>query len=242
VVASNEAGRVDTKAYDIHAIKEETLGQGMVSITFDDGWQSIADKAAPILDAYGYATTQYIVTDAATKNVGDYMNLDTIRKLKDAGHEIASHTTKHCDLTQLSSDSVERQVHDSKTVLEKADLGPIKSLAYPYGQYDGRVDAITSKYYPLMRSSEDGYNGRYFDNRNIRAMAVHSTTTDKEFQSWVDHAERHKLWLVIIYHRVDEQGDYSVTSKQLTQQLDMIKNSRLKVLPLAKAADTIRAD
>ncbi|MEK7152382.1 MAG: hypothetical protein AAB834_00400 [Patescibacteria group bacterium] len=52
VVVSREAGRVDTRSYDIHRIASETLKQGIVSITFDDGWQSVYDKAIPILDAY----------------------------------------------------------------------------------------------------------------------------------------------------------------------------------------------
>jgi peptidoglycan/xylan/chitin deacetylase (PgdA/CDA1 family) len=240
VAISHKAGWVDTRSYDIHRIPNETLKQGIVSITFDDGWQSIKDKAMPILDDYGYQTTQYIISDAATKTVDEYMNLETVKAIKAKGHEIGSHTTKHCDLTKLSAQDADEQVKDSKSELEKADLGPVTSLAYPYGQYDENIELATGKYYPLMRSSDAGYNDRYFDSRNIRSMVITDKTTEEEVASWVKYAEEHKLWLVMVYHRVDEHGEYNVTSKNLIRQLDVIKNSSLKVMTLGEAADSIR--
>ena len=240
VAVGRKAGWVDTRSYDIHRIPSETLKQGIVSITFDDGWQSIQDKAIPILDAYKYPTTQFIISDAATKKVDEYMTIDTIKSLQKAGHEIGSHTTKHCDLTKLSAKDTEKQLRDSKAELEKSGLGSVKSVAYPYGQYDERVEEVTGKYYPLMRSSDAGYNDRYFDSNNIRSMVITDKTTDAEFQSWITYAEEHKLWLVVVYHRVDERGEYNVTSKNLTSQLDIIKSSKLKVMTLDDAAESIR--
>ena len=168
------------------------------------------------------------------------MDLETVKKLEATGHEIGSHTLRHCDLTGLSESEVKRNAKESKAQLEKADLGPIVSLAYPYGRYDETIERVIGQHYPLMRSSDTGYNDRYYDSRNIRSMVVQASTTDKEFESWLTYAQEHKLWLVIVYHRVDEHGDYNVASTRLTKQLDMIKNSKLKVMPLGKAAESIR--
>jgi peptidoglycan/xylan/chitin deacetylase (PgdA/CDA1 family) len=240
IITSRAAGQIDTRNYMMHQIAGSQLDAGMVSVTFDDGWQSIADKAIPLLNRYGIPTTQYVISDASDKQVPLYMNVKTLQAIKAAGHEIGSHTLTHCDQTKLTAQQVADNARDSKNNLAADGLGPITSYAYPYGRYSDMTQPLVAQSYPYMRSSDVGYNDRYFDNRNIKSMVVLSTTTDETFQSWLDYAKANKVWLVIAYHRVDESGEYSVTSSQLKKQLDMIKASNLNVETLSKAAASIR--
>lgn len=229
-------GYVDSRNFDIHGISDAELSHGLVSVTFDDGWQSVNDGALQLLDKYHIRTTQFVISEYADRNVAGYMNMKTVAQLKKSGHEIGSHSLLHCDQANLSDDLVKDNAVRSKETLEKNNLGPIKSFAYPLGQYDEASQAVVSKYYPLIRTSDFGYNDRYFDETNIHSIGVTDKTSDSEFRSWLEHARAHHLWMVIVYHRVNESGHYNVTTAQLESQLKMIQGSGLKVLPLSEAA------
>jgi peptidoglycan/xylan/chitin deacetylase (PgdA/CDA1 family) len=233
-------GYVDTRDFNIHEIAPASLGKGMVSVTFDDGWQSAADKAAPLFEKYHIKTTQYIISDVAARGVSGYMNYGTIRRLREAGNEIGSHTLNHCNQTLLSSSDLTNNATKSKQMLEKEKLGPIKSFAYPLGRYNKKTQAAYEKTYPLIRSSDFGYNDRYFDETNIHSIGVLSTTSDKEFRSWLDYAKTHKVWVVLAYHKVGGSGTYNLTASKLESQLKMIKSSGLDIKLLSKAANSIR--
>jgi peptidoglycan/xylan/chitin deacetylase (PgdA/CDA1 family) len=240
IVSPTAIGSLDTKDFNMHQIGDARLPVGMVSVTFDDGWQSIADKARPLLDEFGIRTTQYIIADAARQKVRGYMTYPTITALKHRGHEIGSHSLAHCNQAHLSEKDVQKNAEQSKRELQEQNLGPIESFAYPYGSYSEKSQHINAKKYSLIRTSDEGYNDRYFDNQNIRSFAITNHTTDKEFQGWLDYAKNNRVWLVLVYHHVDEQGEYNVTSKNLRRQLQMIHNSQLPALPLAEAARKIR--
>lgn len=240
LVSGTKAGNVDTRDYNIHQIPDATLKKGVISVTFDDGWESIYTKALPLLEKYNIQTTQYIIAEAALHHVDGYMSFKQIKQLKQKGHEIGSHTLTHCDQVILNAAAVTDNAKRSKQLIEQKQAGPVTSFAYPLGQYNQATQSIYEKYYPLIRTSDEGYNDRYFDKTNIHSMAMLNTTSSKQLQSWIHEAKKHHLWLVIAYHRVDESGVYSVTSKQLNEQLSLIKKSGLPVMPIAEAAAFVR--
>lgn len=224
----------------MHKVPDAELQKGIVSVSFDDGWESVSTNAATLLDKYHIRSTFYIISDVAAHNVNGYMSFDDIKRLKRAGHEIGSHSLTHCNQTTLSSADIQENALYSKQLLEQQNLGPIVSFAYPMGQYNETTQNIYKKYYPLIRSSDFGYNDRYFDATNIHSIAIVNTTTDKDLQAWLMYARQHRLWLVLVYHRVDESGEYNVTSDQLERQLNIIAHSNLTILPIGAAAETAR--
>lgn len=238
-VTPAKAGRLDMRGFNVHRVKDARLQKGIVSVTFDDGWQSVADKAAPLFERYGVRTTQYVISDIAG-TAPDYMNFAALLRLKKHGHEIGSHSQTHCNQTTLSSAEQHDNAIKSKQLLEAQNLGPIKSFAYPLGQYDAKTQDTYRKYYPLIRTSDAGYNDRYFDKTNIRSFSVLATTSEKELSGWLRYAKEHRLWVVLAYHRVDAEGEYSVTSAQLERHLQLVRESGLDVLPLGEAAAKAR--
>ncbi len=235
-----QKGYVDSRNFIIREIPDAQLTQGIVTVAFDDGWQSVWKDALPVLKKYNIRTTQYIISEVADKGMQEYMDKGAIKELKRFGHEVGSHSLTHCNQTTLKEAEIKDNATRSKELLEKDGLGPIKSFAYPLGQYNEMTQEIYGREYPLIRTSDFGYNDRYFDESNIQSIGILSSTSDKEFQSWLDHARSRRLWVVLVYHRINESGDYSVTSDQLGRQMKMIAESGLQVMPLSEAADLIR--
>jgi peptidoglycan/xylan/chitin deacetylase (PgdA/CDA1 family) len=128
-----------------------------VAITFDDAFASVDRFARPVLDDLGWPATIYAVTDYAdTARPLDWTGLKQwasspqapelhslgwprLRELADAGWEVGSHTVTHPFLTRLSDAELESELHDSRLRAEEALGRPCPSLAYPYGDFNGRV-------------------------------------------------------------------------------------------------------
>ena len=55
------------------------------------------------------------------------------------GHEVATHTLHHCDLTQLSDGEVFDEVRDDRHALEKIFGNNVTGFAYPYGNTNKKV-------------------------------------------------------------------------------------------------------
>lgn len=239
VVTLRQEGSLDTKSYSLDQIASAALPGGMVSVTFDDGRESTYQKAAPLLKKYGIRTTQYIVYGYTDGKHSGYMNQREIAALKSSGAEIGSHTMYHCNLTTMTSNDVAKSLRESKQRLAKL-WGPVTTFAYPYGSYDDVTQKIASKTYSYIRTSDPGYNDRYFDPYNVRSRTVRSDTSEDTFRSWLAYAKMYHVWVVLVYHLVDERPDYSVTSAVLDRQLQIVRDSGLKVLPLTEAAKSIR--
>jgi peptidoglycan/xylan/chitin deacetylase (PgdA/CDA1 family) len=233
-------GIVDTRNFDIHQIKDAELSKGLVSVTFDDGWLSVDSSASKLLDKYHIKTTQYIISDVAANKVPEYMNYDTVARLKKAGHEIGSHSLTHCNQTKLNAVALKNNALVSKQMLEQQNLGPVDSFAYPLGQYNKSTQDVFSKHYQFIRTSDYGFNDRYFDETNVHSIGILDKTTDQEMKTWLDFAKTHHQWVVFVYHRVDSTGEYNVTSAQLDRQLHLISRSGLQTLPLSEAGRHVR--
>ena len=242
IVTPVDKGRVDVKAFDVRVMPGAELRRGVVSVTFDDGVSSVGTDAVPILNKYQIRSTQYVMSDIVEQNAATYMNIQTLKELRDTGHEIGSHSLSHCNQASLKDQALKDNALKSKEALERNGLGPIRSFTYPFGKYDATTQSIFSKEYQYTRTSDAGYNDRYFDETNIRAMSVLDSTSDQTFRAWLDYAKANHVWVVLVYHRVNEEGTYNVTSDQLDRQLAMVAGSGLRILPLSEAADAVRSE
>ncbi len=240
ISSSREKGTVDVAPYSVGRVRQAQLPRGMVSLTFDDGWKSIYEEASPILDEFGYKSTQYIISDAVDYSIPAYMDAGQISAMQDNGHEIGSHSLQHCDMAQLSQANMHLFADSSYDSLSKK-WGNITSFAYPFGSYSSDSQKIFSTKYQYLRSTDGGLNDRYFDRQHIYAYTVHKNMTDKEYKGLLDKAVASKKWLVLVYHGVGNDSDFDVTADQLKNHLNMVRESGLDVRPLTAAGDSIKA-
>jgi len=115
-----------------------------LTITFDDGYRGNATIAAPILERHGlrgcfFVTTNYIGTDyvpwwdARQHIETQWMTWDLVRSLRDAGHEIGSHTETHVDLGIVPPEEARSEITGGDERV-KDELGCSSGLfAYPFG-------------------------------------------------------------------------------------------------------------
>ena len=97
------------------------------------------------------------------------------------------------------------ELGDSKTVLEALPgVGTVRNFAYPFGDYDARVIAAEEAAgYRSGRSVEEGYNSKHdLELFDIRVQNITWDTTAAQVRSWIDYANAHNYWLVIVYHEV----------------------------------------
>lgn len=238
IVSQNSAGNLDTRSYQLSAITSSRLNEPLISIAFDDGWESIYEKARPLLKEYGFTSTQYVISEFSLNKTTEYMTQKQLKKMADEGNEIGSHSLRHCDLTGLSESDLAYDIENAKSSLEQSGFSAV-SFAHPFGRYSEKTTDELANKYTYIRSSDLGFNDRYFDPHNIMVQSVEADTRNEMVASWVQQAKDNNAWLVLLYHRFDETGGYSTSSAQFEAHLKAIKDSGVNVQTVSQAADSI---
>ncbi len=121
-----------------------------VAVTFDDAFRTVRENALPALARHGVPATIFVPTGWlgrppgwAMETSGDreevVMTADEIRALPRDLITIGSHTVDHPRLTALSEPAAAAQLKDSRSALEALLGRTVDTLAFPYGDHDGRI-------------------------------------------------------------------------------------------------------
>jgi peptidoglycan/xylan/chitin deacetylase (PgdA/CDA1 family) len=127
-----------------------------LAVTFDDAFDSVRTRAAPILAELGVPATVFVPTDwpgrdrmrwpgieqwSTTRFAAELapMSWDDLRALAASGWEIGAHTCSHPHLPQLDTDAIRRELTESRAACEREMGRPCRSVAYPFGDTDDRV-------------------------------------------------------------------------------------------------------
>ncbi len=233
---------------DNTTLPAQLFQEPLVTVTFDDGFESIYKSALPLLQKYGIHSTQYIV--AGNTHDQNYVSWDQVGQIQQAGHEIACHTMTHADLTTLNDSDLEYQVHQCKVELGNR-FGIIDDFASPYGAQNAKTIGVISKYFDSQRNTNgDPTNGvsdadvNIADNFNrfdIIGVTVHNDTTIDELQKLIMYAKATNGWLVLTYHQADEGGSqYAVDATKLEQQFKYLSSTNVRIVTLHDALASTR--
>ncbi|MBP9686796.1 MAG: polysaccharide deacetylase family protein [Candidatus Doudnabacteria bacterium] len=161
--------------FDDVTVQEFTPTQSAVTLLFDDGPRNTYGRARPVLERYTFKGTAAVITDYI--GTPGYMTLSQINNLYWAGWEIMSHSATHSDLTTLTSAQVAQELSKSKAVL--VNYG-VKNFAYPYGAYNGDLNAQGMALYKSLRGFEQGSNaqGTYPYDVKVRGVTTQTTLAD----------------------------------------------------------------
>ena len=115
-------------------------------VTFDDGYETVYREAFPILQELGFTATVFLITGYCGKQnswpghvspVGEQSLLCWTQIEEMARHhiEFGSHTVTHPDLACLTHREAEREMQDSKQMIQERIGRGVEVFAYPYGRY-----------------------------------------------------------------------------------------------------------
>ncbi len=136
-------------------------------ITFDDGHVTHLRNAVPVLQQFDCPAT-FFVTMGWTGVEPDYFSWNDIREVRRLGFTVGTHGWSHKFLTQCSAKELERELVQSKKVLEDYLGEPVTTLSFPGGRYNRTV---------LHACAAAGYQAVYtsdaWSNKTVGALKVY---------------------------------------------------------------------
>lgn len=210
---------------------------GMVSFTFDDGYRNIYENALPIFQKYGEVGSFFPVVGAIENNEDWIVTWPQLLKFKEAGWEIGSHTMTHPDLRTLTDAEVDNELKNSKTILANHGID-VKTLAFPYGDYNARVLDYTTRYYENSREfGANALNGIDCNRYLITIKEVSATTPPEEAIAWIADAVQQKKWLVLVLHEIvtGTPGDYQYNAADLERIVAYVATNKIPAPTIQQA-------
>ncbi|MFD4877571.1 polysaccharide deacetylase family protein [Streptomyces sp. NPDC058420] len=150
---------------DLLAARARGEGQGLVGLTFDDGYADFVDNALPLLSRWGCGATLFVLPgrlggDNAWDPRGPrkpLLTADGIRQAAAGGVEIGSHGLTHVDLTTADDTTLLAEVAESRSRLRELTNSPVDGFCYPYGTIDARaMDAVRAAGYAYACAIDPG--------------------------------------------------------------------------------------
>lgn len=180
--------------YEYVAGKRASLPKNAVVVTIDDGWRSTYTEVFPEMKRYGFPFTVFIYP----KIIGQTSHALTwkqIKEMSDAGVDIESHSLSHPYLTRRRHAELdqraytgwlERELIDSKRMIEHATGKPVQFLAYPFGDYDHYLaETVGRAGYEAALTCEGGQVRRGSNPLKMRRMVVEKKTDFVSFRRYL---------------------------------------------------------
>ncbi|MBI3087373.1 MAG: polysaccharide deacetylase family protein [Candidatus Omnitrophica bacterium] len=178
----NEGFRVigGEEAIDIIAGRLPWPSGPSAMLTFDDGFRNYLTNAHPVLESLGFPSTVFIATDLVGRGP-DRLTWDELAQL--AGSNlvtVGSHAVTHAKLRGVPSETVRRELRESKRLLEERLGRPVTLFAYPYGSY-AAFDAST-----VAAVAEEGYAGAFTTIAGVNRPGADRFRLRRTRISWAD--------------------------------------------------------
>jgi peptidoglycan/xylan/chitin deacetylase (PgdA/CDA1 family) len=180
----HDQGYVTVSLYDLMA----ALAQGTplppraVVLTFDDGYRTLMDYAAPALKPLGYTGTVFVITQLMDENFTQYLTWPQAEALYAAGWKIEPHTKTHASLAGRARDyQLYEMLGSVQTVAAHIGTMP-RFFAYPYGKWDDTTIELAREMHLWGAVTEipgevHVYSARY----GLRRVRIDGTMTLPDF-------------------------------------------------------------
>lgn len=201
------------------------FSQAAVSYTWDDNTSKQLSDALPVYDQYNFKVTFFTIVS---------LNPDwnALKLAQQNGHEIASHTMTHSNLSTLSDSVQEKEQKDSQLKIN-SQMGNNNcvTLAYPYCATGNKN--ITSTYYMSARGcSGQIENKTPADLLNVSSIVCGTqgaVSTTEQFNSRINSATGSNGWVVFLLHGINNDGGYSpIDSSELRKHLEYVHSNQDK--------------
>ncbi len=181
-----------------------------VSYTFDDGCPNQLAIAIPMFNEFGFKLTLFTITGPNASP-----NWTGLQNAASQGHEVASHTVTHRDLSTLSIADQTTELADSQSAINSHITGrQCVTLAYPYCAPGNQ--ALTATYYIAARNCQ-GYieantPANFYSISSLVCGAQGTVQTAADFNAKFVSVAASKGWCVFLIHGIDNDWGYSQIS------------------------------
>lgn len=129
--------------------------QGLLALTFDDGYEDMYLHAYPLLRERSLPFTLYLTTHQietgtplAPDRASRPLTWDQVRDMYESGlMTLGAHTHMHPDLRFLGSDEIAIDLQTSDRLIEERTGVPPAHFAYPYGYWSATADRLVRSRY-----------------------------------------------------------------------------------------------
>lgn len=236
--------------------EDATSSRRMLTISFDDGYDSDYNVVFPIFKELGVRGTFFVIGNEANYSDPKYATASQLKEMAQQGQEIACHSHTHPPYFNEPDNSViYNDMVLSKKTIENAIGRQVLTHAYPYGGSDDaispttvadavRVKGIAAGIYESARGTGKFTKSSPYPSPYVRLTLygegdlhnVACTLLDGNFQRGIDLINHlaytsEPYWLNIAYHRVYPDGatdkpDTRLFSSQLKEIVQHAVNFR----------------
>ena len=167
-----------------------------VAITFDDGYASLHDEVAPLLQNLGASATVYLNSGRIaerTRNKSDpalghypheqFLIWPEVQALSAAGWNIGSHGVEHLDLTAAASVLAAQQLAASKLEIANRVGRPCQDFAYTWGRFTPALQKLVKA--AGYRSAASGLHGPLRADSDLLALPRIDIRADYELADFI---------------------------------------------------------
>lgn len=223
----------------LDSISSFTEGQeGVVSITFDDGYDDMYDVAKPILDTNGFSATAFIIPSLVGET--GYVTQSEVNTLHSAGWDISGHSDKN--LTTLTSSELTTEISNISNWLSLGNYKGRSLFAYPFGAWNSNViNAIKNDFTAGLNI--DGWNNPLSNLSpfRINRQSADKWTTVSMIKGWIDKAVANKEWCIINFHTlVDTLVDsQDFLTSDFTTIIEYLNTNNIPTLPVSEVLEQL---
>jgi len=213
-----------------------SLERPMVSFSFDDAPQSAAQAGAALLEARGLRGTYFISAGLAGEDgpMGRNASLHEVKRLSDAGHEIACHTWSHLDCGQAGAEEADLDAERNRETLLQAGLPDPSTFAYPYGDVSIPAKRRLGERFALLRALHHGLVDGRADLNQAPAVGIEGPGGEALAHRWMNRAKARRAWLILYTHDVcDSPSAWGCTPTTLEGLIARAFNENFEVVTVA---------
>lgn len=155
-----------------------------VVLTFDDGFANLLEHAVPLLTELGFRATIFVVSGCCGKT-NDWpdqapniprlplLSWSELAQMAAAGFEMGAHSVTHRALTEITQAEAEREIVESKTIIEERLGRPVKTFAYPFGMFARANYEVVREHFRGACSVEMGKARRENDRHQLPRLDIY---------------------------------------------------------------------
>lgn len=209
-------------------LRKDYTARPKVIITFDDGWQSVYDKAYPIMAANGQKGVAFIITNLI--GGAGRLTLANLNTLYGIGWDILNHTHTHQHLPAIPETQMHTEIDNATAwLINNGFKSSSLFLAYPYGAYNQTViDYLKLKGFVFAKSTR---NASWQPQLNLSddlpyqicVLTCNNVTSTGLVQEYIDRAINQSGLLVLSFHKIVD-ADADESTKYLTADFQIISD------------------